>query len=329
MSETYSFNDIPKLPIHQVFDASKISEYEGCPRKFFFRYVLGWQFKASNIHLEFGTAWHLAKEYLLSHGVNNNNLAEAYNLFEEHYRMHFGPETDGMYAPKDPGNAMYALIEYVNSHHEAYRDIDVLHTEVAAHVMIAKDRLVCGKIDAICRDERGVFGVDHKTTQRDTAVFQEGFKLTTQFSLYTHILYSYYSPEEVWGYIIEGAILRKKGNLHCIIPILKQPGMMNAWLGQINRRIDDMQRDYDRLEDIKPDDLEMGCFDPNPKNCTSYMKMCEFHSCCTSWQNPVANFYRVPGNMEVKHWDPMAEAKDGAKAVTTPDGIKEVNVDES
>jgi len=69
----------------RIIDSSKIQAHLRCRRYYYFRYVRHWKPELPSIHLEFGQAWHLAKEALL----NGKPLDECFELFLGHYRDYY------------------------------------------------------------------------------------------------------------------------------------------------------------------------------------------------------------------------------------------------
>ena len=93
---TIALNVIQPHPTWDIMDSSKLICYKECPRKFFYQYILGWQNAYPNNHLVFGSAWHMAMEWLLNHP---KDIAGAALAFLEYYREHFPPNTDELFVP--------------------------------------------------------------------------------------------------------------------------------------------------------------------------------------------------------------------------------------
>ena len=156
-------SDFPIIPDEtwEIIDPSKIQEYMSCPRKYFYRYMLGWRYDNSNVHLVFGEAWHRAMEYLLKHDYSENSITEAFNLFIAYYRESYPPMMDELNGVKTPANALMALVEYTTKY--AQDKFEVLHTETAGSVPITEDWSIHFRVDSICKDERGIFSLSQIT----------------------------------------------------------------------------------------------------------------------------------------------------------------------
>lgn len=109
-----------------VQDSTKIQEFMCCPRRYFFRYVLGWVYEEPNIHLVFGSSVHKAMEVFYKEGNTPNLTAEAiveaYEAFLTYYRTYFSEDSDEENEPKTPANFLNALPLYVSTYKSIDRD---------------------------------------------------------------------------------------------------------------------------------------------------------------------------------------------------------------
>ena len=298
-----------------IRDASKLQTYMTCPRKYFFEYILGWRSAYPNVHLEFGTAWHLAMEVLLEKGHGLEAQKEAAKAFESHYRQHFDYTWDESNAPKNLFNAVRAIPLYCRKWSED--NYEVLHIEVAGSVAVSEDRVVHFKTDTICRGEEGVFSLEHKTGSSFSDSWQAGWKQKMQVGVYSHVLYSLFEPNEVWGVKINGFFPRnaprtkKDGTPYAgardiefhRVPVRRNLDHMNGWLWEVNHWCDLIDKDEEALAEASADDPVMEAFPKNTENCTKY-GLCPFHNVCTSWNNPLQHSEEVPEGFKTEYWDP-------------------------
>jgi hypothetical protein len=297
-----------------------------CPRSFFYNYVLGWEKISTRNDLWFGVSWHLIMEHFLEHGTKQESIAPAYKRFLNKYRQKFPPETDDAMEVKTPANALLAAGQYVSIYEDD--SFEVLHTEVAGSVTVDRDTEMYFKIDGICRDERGVFILEHKTTKSFNYKYADQWRLKTQVGVYTHALYSFFPSEEVYGLVINATAFKspprfKKngepyansgtGNEFMRIPIRKDPKSMQVWLQTTQWWISQLKHDFEELSASSPSDEIMSCFPMNTENCTKYFG-CPYHPYCIAWNNPLQNIDRLPMDFEVRFWDPR-EKEETAKEV--------------
>ena len=292
----------------QVLDATKMQTYMRCPRKFFYSYVLGWKSELPSNALVFGSGWHHAMEVLLDMGYTAEACAKAFTVAESHIREFFSPEWDHSNAPKNPANLFRALPQYCNTY--ADDDFSVEHIEVAGSVAIGENKLLHFKTDAICRDHRGVFSLEHKTATRLSPSWMAQWRQKMQIGVYSHVLYCMYPEDEVYGVIINGAFFSNepkragaRDNEFRRIPCRRTLQFMEGWLAETEDIFDAVQRDYQKLSESTEEDSVMRCFNRNTETCTDYGQ-CPFLDYCTTWNNPLQHADEPPMGMTVDHWDP-------------------------
>ena len=230
-------NSIQPHPTWAIYDSSKVQEFMSCPRKYFYRYILGWEIDSPNIHLVFGEAWHRAMESILQGGGSVESIDKGYNRFLEYYRRYFSEIEDGGNFPKVPGSIVPALVQYVAQ----YKHITdkVLYTEISGTAPISESRSIHFRLDSILRsDTEGIYSLEHKTGSALRQTWLDQWLLKMQVGTYTHVLYCMYDRKEVYGVKINGAIFRKKDTEFVRVPVRKDNNMMNVWLWNVNHYIE-------------------------------------------------------------------------------------------
>ena len=303
-------------PTWDILDSSKLTTYMECPRKFFYRYMLGWRPDWPNNHLIFGSAWHLAMEHLLINGHSNESVAEAQILCGEFYRKYFPPDTDELYEPKTLLNAFSSIEDYAKHYAPEEREYEVLYTELAGLVLVSPERTMVFKCDAILRDlvTGAICGRDHKTSQRRYNNWGEHWILSTQMLTYLHALYCLYPDSEtlkMWVRCSFFYSIQKKTGLYrptefADHPIDKSLSQMETWLTNINTYIDQLDDDMRVLQQQTTDDYVMQAFPMRTTSCFNYGRQCEFFDFCNAWSNPITRCEQTPIGFNVEWWDPMA-----------------------
>ena len=316
---------IPELELFSVLDATKIQDYQACPRRFFYERVLGWCYAQPNIHLIFGSSWHLAMEKLYEGGkprysrAENADLAalttEAFNAFYTEYTQTYGPADEEPNKPKNASNAIRALLQYSERNRDD--NFDVLHIETAGSIPVSDRRVLHFKTDLICHDERGYFSLEHKTSGKFDSRWAAQWRQKMQGGVYSHVLYCLYPPEDVYGVIINGAfitnppLLKKDGtpragardNEFHRVPIRKNLKQMEGWLAEVSFWFDCIERDHNTLASASDSDPVMLAFPKRTENCTNWGP-CPFLDYCSVWNNPLQHIEEVPTGFEISHWDP-------------------------
>tara|TARA_Y100000593_G_scaffold82293_1_gene154511 strand:- start:4163 stop:5125 length:963 start_codon:yes stop_codon:yes gene_type:complete len=307
MSKKKIANVIEQHVTHGITDASKLQCFMDCPRQYFYRYVLGWSHSGSNIHLIFGEGWHRSMEHILRDGYGTDSIREAYEVCLKYYREHFDETEDQKYFPKSPEAVIPALVEYC--HRYSQDDFEVLHTEVAGKVPIDENRNMHFRLDAVCKDEKGIYVLEHKTASRLTSTWSNQWSLSMQVSLYTHALHMMYDPNDVYGVIVNGVIFRKNGNDYIRVPVRKSPEMMKAWWWNVLHFMDMLDWNFEELDKCTEDDEVMTAFPMNTQSCTKYFG-CMYQDFCKMWPNPLQRADEPPLGFVIDRWNPADRDED-------------------
>lgn len=301
----------------EIVDSSKLTEFMDCPRKYFYRHVLGWKSTAPNNHLIFGQAWHNAMEHLLL--TSYDQVDEALMMFLAEYRQTFGPETDELFVPKTPSKADEAIKVYAQQFRSDLSDFKVLYTEIAGSVMINEHDVMHFRMDTILEDKDTgkKWSLDHKTGQRKGRTWTDKWLLSTAAGLYTHVLYCLYPREQVKGVKYRGTFFYKsKGPEFEEVPCWLTLPQMQNWLWTTNYWFNMLRSNYELLSQCNDEEEVMMCFPMNTESCTKYFG-CAYHDFCTAWQNPLKKCEHPPMGFEVGFWNP----KDGESKVQM-EGLK-------
>jgi hypothetical protein len=299
---------IPHNPAWDVLDTSKLLDYIGCPRRYFYRHMLGWISDKPNNHLVFGEAWHRALEVLLQRGYEAEAVTDAFEVFMQCYRPEFPEDTDEQFHPKTPAVALQALLEYCTRYNRDAQDFQLLNTEVSGCAPLSQDLSIYFRLDAICRSNSNgkYFVLEHKTAG-NPYMWAERWLLSLQVGTYTHVLYCLFKPEEVFGVVMNGTFFQKRRTnpidfLRFECPRTEE--QMRVWLFSVLSQANRIQYDLDLLRQCSEDDAILGAFPLNPENCTSYGKLCPYHDYCVAWPNPLRRCHEPQPGFKVEFWDP-------------------------
>jgi hypothetical protein len=307
---------IHEHPSWWVVDPSKLSTFTECPRRYFYQYVLGWSPSGNSIHLEFGSAWHLAMEHLTwklaepGYSVKTA-IIEAHGLLTEYYRRFFGPELDDSHAPKNPARALPALVQWVQEY--SGECFVPLYTEIAGSVPISQHRVLHFRMDAILEMEGLIRARDFKTAGQLSRSWIDQWHLSDQMMTYYHALRCLYPGEKVWGVEIDGAVFNKTKMQYHRVPVRPRPEMMNQWLWNANYHVDQIYENYWRLAEASEDDPSLEAFPQHRKSCTDYFG-CPYFDFCLAWANPLRRCAETPFGFQIKFWDPRKE-RENAKVI--------------
>ena len=295
------------VPSWDVIDSSKLSVFMDCPRRFFYEYLLGWRSEHKNNHLVFGHAWHKAMEHLLLNGYSKEQIPEAYALFEEDYRKHFAPETDELYEPKTPFNAVQALIAYTRTFASDMYEFGTKHTEIGGRISLSDKYHLHFRMDSVNELKNGTpMSLEHKTTGSASRQWADQWALSLQVGTYTHVLHCMFPDAESVLVTINGTVFQKtkidfkRVNCHKRLP------HMQVWLNNTVSWVEQVRNEYECLARCRDDDSVMLAFPMNTGSCTKYFG-CPYHVYCCAWANPLQRCEDPPTGMIIEHWNPMDE----------------------
>lgn len=310
-----------------IIDSTKLRTFKSCPRKYLYNYALCWVPDYPNVHLEFGVAWHLAKEFLLLHGTNSNNVEHAYEEFLGHYRQFFDAESDGDRAPKSPGYAIEALLDYVKKFSAVNNTWKVLGTEIALKCVVGDGYVMSMKMDALIEDANGdIWVLDHKTAGRDSG-WDDSWNMSFQMSGYVHAAKRHFG-ERVKGALIDVTLLRKSSCESKRVAIYKSDQEMREWNWTARMDFLTLENEWNNLDVCASSEPLLHCFRKNTESCTQWGR-CPYMNLCIACGNPLSNAERVPIGFRKSVWNPHSIEKGWRPRMSlTEDGIVEAEKSE-
>lgn len=311
--ERLMLNGCP-FPLHEdmrKLDSTKINTFLDCPRQYFFNYVLGWISDRPNNHLVFGSAWHEAMEFLLLNDYSELSIVQAYDKFETYYRSHFPADTDELFKPKTPNNALKALMAYCDHYRNDHQQFRALYTEIAGSIAIDKERSIIFRMDSVCEDlETGaLFSLEHKTKGSSfTRQWVDQWALSFQVGTYSHVLNCFAVDRPVKGVTINGVAFAQRETKFQRVPVYRSPAHMQNWLFHARYYCERIEEEYSQLtvDVTRLDAPIMMAFPMNPQACTKYFG-CPYYDYCCAWTNPLQHAEEPPLGFKMEHWDPLAQ----------------------
>lgn len=308
---------IPTHDTWSVVDSSKLVEFQTCERKFFYRYLLGWQTTAPNNDLVFGEAAHAAGEHLLLNGYSEGAIVEASIIFDDIYRPKFPAETDDLFSGKTPSGWLNAIVNYVHEYRRDFDKYEILYTEIAGTVPIDEVRKLYFRMDSVLKEKatQKIISRDLKTkngnfTGKNGEVWANEKQLGLQNGTYTHALYCLYDINEVKGMVFDGLGVWRtpKGREYKCdflrVAAYKNKAQMQVWLWQVSNIYSRLEAELEYLSECSASDKVLEAFPLRTENCTKYFRTCPYHDFCCSWPNPLQKCFEPPMGFEIEFWDP-------------------------
>jgi hypothetical protein len=163
------------------------------------------------------------------------------------------------------------------------------------------------------------FSLENKTGSRFSTSWGSQWRLKFQVGVYSHILYSLFPPEQVYGVKINGIFptaeprLKRDGQPYANsrdvefhrVPVQMNLQAMDAWLTDANWWMDRIEEDLDALSYAQDGDQCLRCFHRNRESCTHYGQ-CPMLDWCSIWHNPLQHADAPPQGFTQKFWDPRS-----------------------
>lgn len=274
-------------------DHSATNVFKECPRKYFYRMVLGFDRKDNPPWFGFGTAYHkyrevLEKEYVSigAQMAHVKALEAALNLYPNN--------PDPIKYKKHKHLTKIRLIESCNvayAHWEIekkQRRIEVIGVEEDfAIVDEISGMLITGKADQIIKHNGRVWGRDFKTSSKIGPWYERSHEPNDQVTRYTWAL-GQLTQTMVQGIYYEVLHQTEKEKPKIInYTLSRNPAQIQKWLEET--------RLYEQLINVCRDN---DTWPMNEKAC----QYCEYHSCCKTL-NEAHLEVQLKDNFKFKPWD--------------------------
>ena len=325
------------MPKHRLYSNSSLSDYNLCPRLFYFRYIREWGPKGKSMPLIFGSCWHRAMDAvwagLVAGEAESKVMEDAFWNFMVEWEAadmpplnRIGPDLLKEYGPRNPMNAMEMLISYI-AHRSRFikgGEVEIMEIEKPFAIPLDPDEtdlFYVGKIDKVIRHVpyNKIRGMEHKTTtaykksdskapgSRFQSRFTESFSPNSQVDGYLYALHMLF-PGKVGGVWIDGALVHKTEQDFILLPIEHQMQQLDLWLWETRSTVDEIEANMEAAAATQPQDRYMAAFRRDTRSCHSlYGGTCPFLIPCQAWSNPTS--HEMPKGFEEKPWDPLQHLK--------------------
>lgn len=300
-----------KFPRYEptIRDHTAVNTFMTCPRKYFYRIVLGFKSRGDAPYFAWGSAYHKFREVLeATYGYGDNAprvfdiklsekaLLEATRAGLQYWNTHgqdqpVGSKFDWMTGPRLIQVFRKAFDHWVQEKQRGR--IQVLAIEQFFIVELEDGSSTTGRADQIVRWNGKLWGRDFKTTSKEEAFIKRAVTPNDQFTRYT-VAESKMAGESVNGQLIEymynakSTKTQQKGPAIFTIPATRTPGELEEWEREqtvINKFLDAC-----RESDIWP-------------MATNSCVYCEYHSVCSK-PTEGAMMSQLQTHFVCEPWDP-------------------------
>lgn len=175
-----------------IVDSTSMMTFKSCPRKFFYRIVLGFTEKVSQPYFRFGSAYHKFREILELHYKAGNNeaaclepaLVAAKTLFnKEGGNPPLDSKWNFLNEPRLVKTCNAAWVKWVEEKQAGI--IKVISFEQPFILEMKDGTLRAGRADQIVSWRGEIWGRDWKTTSKELIYYERSLEPNEQFTGYT------------------------------------------------------------------------------------------------------------------------------------------------
>jgi hypothetical protein len=310
MRTNTSFSQI--LPTLQTYvDASSLSEFKICPRRYYYSIVMGRQPMAESVHLTFGILLHKAAEiyHIRRFTYAEDHTTALHEVVRWVMKATWDKEANRPWTSNDKYKNRFTLVRTVVWYLDKYQE-DELRTAILDNgkpavelpftidsgytALTGEPFTLCGKLDRIVTFKSNYYVADIKTTQSTIGdFFWKKYTPDNQVTIYS------IAGNNAWGLPVEGLIIDA-----CQIAIE---------FSRFERGL--IERTEAQLLEWQHEELgywlmsmnqcaERGVWPKNDSACGIYGG-CPFRTVC-SQPNPDAARKVIEGAYRERTWDPLA-----------------------
>lgn len=191
-----------------VMDSTALTTFMMCPRKYFFRMVLGFAPKTTEQYFVFGGAYHKFREILETEFASGKSPVESYqaatNAAQHYFERHGGnpkPKTRYDFLTSERlDKSMIAAFQHWLKEKKEDR-IKVIATEQPFLLEMDDGTTIAGRADQIIEWNGAVWGRDFKTSSKTGPFYNRTLEPNDQFTRYT------WAESKLTGRRVKGQII--------------------------------------------------------------------------------------------------------------------------
>lgn len=298
----------------KVMDSTAVMTYKTCPRKFFFRIVLGFVPYTKYPYFAFGSAYHKFREILDKRWIEGERdkakiFEEAITAASDYCKKHLVTPTEGkwkfMTQARLLASCIYAFKRWSEEKDEGV--IEVIASEQPFRIVIPSKVvedgiIIAGRADQIIKDRGKIWGRDFKTTSQAggkdgglSPFYTNTLEPNDQFTRYTYAesILQFGQLEDnpgrrVQGQYVEVLINNEKGG----------PNIENLITSRNKWQLEKWLEEHDVWMEFLFLSKERDAWPANEKSCN----FCEYRKVCTM-PSESSMMTELKGNYNVEPWD--------------------------
>ena len=312
------------LPVsaNLLLDNSRIECYFRCPRRYFYRYHLGWRGERTSVHLVWGEAWHrvMAAWYTNQASMVHQPAPNQLRCGTDYYREHFSPADDENNAPKTCAALGVCFKDYVKAYEKEDTQFTTLAVEIGFKLEIAPGVWMSGRIDQILQDNLtgDIIVRDHKSaSQLPDMKGVNQWQMSTQAACYLTAAKRKYSEHHVREFEVNIVVPRKVSTVKkgkqsptglTRISVGLEDGQLGMWRKEMVLLLCEIEANRGAINNVGS--YQLASMQRNPTSCYDFHSLCTYFDQCSRWTDPLKEIESgPPRGMVVDHWDPLKDLK--------------------
>lgn len=288
-----------------IMDSTAMMTYKTCPRKYFYRIVLGFSPKETAEYFAFGTAYHKFREVLQRKAdvdklpvqeafIEALKVAEAF--YPEAKQPKLGSKWDFLTKDRLRQSCYKAFEHWLKERLDGH--IRVIAFEQPFILELADGTKIAGRADNIVDWRHEIWGRDFKTSSKLGPFYSRTLEPNDQFTRYT------FGEAAVTGRKVKGQIVevlfnsKKEGPKIEVFTTTRSEGQIARWLQEHSFWISLIEKS--RNEDMYP---------MNEKSCS----FCEYHSVCKA-ASESGQMSQLKAYYKVEPWDCTKSPDEGTNS---------------
>ena len=284
-------------------DASKIKDYELCPRYFYLLHVLGWTLPNDNWDLVHGSAWESAITYFLSmpEGGLTDKIETAHSIFKKYIEENYDDEPQS--GGKSIDNTRNALATYCTKFFDNPEFIFIQKESQKSIKIPIEDKFIYGLLDHYGENAYGKASIiDTKATKTERKYSLDENTRTYQSMIYS--LWLNYNNDNVGYLAFRTTFFRTSnkwdGSEHIEVKVQKTPEQLKEFYLHLVEIVNEIE--YKISKSLECPDMASSLFRKSwgQQACFSYFRKCQFYDFCDHCGTPRGK----PLNFIEAFWDP-------------------------
>jgi hypothetical protein len=307
-----TYTDVPvknftSLSRHEpiIVDSTSMMTFKTCPRKYFYRIILGYVPKGTAPYFAYGSAYHVFRDVLETTYKSNKDYKKcfeaAFLAALTYWQKHGEEPVVGTRWDFLTQGRLVKTCQVAYEHWKKEKEqnkIIVIANEQPFVIAMPDGTLIAGRFDQIIRWNGKPWGRDFKTSSKMGAYYQRTLEPNDQFTRYT------YAQGKLTGEYVQGQVVEVMYNTKSAGPKIEQ-----FTTSRSRDQLETWEEEHEFWVSLLKICRDTDNYPMNEKSCS----FCEYHSVCKQ-PSESSMMYQLDNYYNVKPWDCTVNPKDGEES---------------